>query len=157
MACFIQCDIVLVHHVSGQLNVCTWLSDLSWYIFLFFTGSELNLSNVFLLQGKDLFLELKMQKPTSQLVWRFKTKKNIIKDNPKQTTFENFYGKRVEYSTKNYSLQIKNVGLNDSGLYHAVDSGAEETIIAGYNVTVQGMLTETEYGHSIQAVSLFVY
>ena len=98
-----------------------------------------------------------MQKPTSQLVWRFKTKKNIIKHNPKQTTFENFYGKRVEYSTKNYSLQIKNVGLNDSGLYHAVDSGAEETIIAGYNVTVQGMLTETEYGHSIQAVSLFVY
>ena len=54
-------------------------------------------------------------------------------------------------------MQIKNVGLNDSGLYHAVDSGAEETIIAGYNVTVQGMLTETEYGHSIQAVSLFVY
>ena len=98
-----------------------------------------------------------MQKPTSQLVWRFKTKKNIIKDNPKQTTFENFYGKRVEYSTKNYSLQIKNVGLNDSGLYHAIESGAEVTIIAGYNVTVQGMFTETENRHSIQAVSLFVY
>ena len=100
-----------------------------------------------------------MQKPTSLFIWRFKTNdNNIIRHFLDQTVpFTNFYGKRVEYSTKNYSLQIKNVGLIDSGLYHAVDSGAEETIIAGYNVTVQGMFTETENRHSIQAVSLFVY
>ncbi|XP_030219579.1 uncharacterized protein LOC115548848 isoform X4 [Gadus morhua] len=109
------------------------------YWFVALQGSVLNLSNVFLLKGKDLFLELKMQKPTSLFIWRFKTNdNNIIRHFLDQTVpFTNFYGKRVEYSTKNYSLQIKNVGLIDSGLYHAVDSGAEETIIAGYNVTVQ--------------------
>ncbi|CAL8366233.1 unnamed protein product [Boreogadus saida] len=52
------------------------------YWFVALQGSELNLTNVFLLKGKDLFMELKTQKPT-------------------------------------------------------IDSGAKETIIAGYNVIVQ--------------------
>ncbi|XP_059914010.1 uncharacterized protein LOC132462473 [Gadus macrocephalus] len=108
------------------------------YWFVALQGSELNLSNVFLLKGKDLFMELKTQQPTSQFVWRFKIKNNIIRYIPGQKgDFENVYGKRVFNKELNYSLQIKNVGLNDSGLYHAIDSGAQETIIAGYNVIVQ--------------------
>ena len=121
----------------------------------FLTGSELNLSTVFLLKGNDLFMELQTQKPAGQLTWQFK-KIRILRHNPKGDT-QNFYGTRAEFSTNNYSLQIKNVGLNDSGLYHAIESGAEVTIIAGYNVTVQGMFTETEYRHLMQAVSLYIF
>ena len=122
----------------------------------FLTGSELNLSTVFLLKGNDLFMELQTQKPAGQLTWQFK-KIRILRHNPKGDT-QNFYGTRAEFSTNNYSLQIKNVGLNDSGLYEALDiSGQKDEVIAGYHVTVQGMFTETEYRHSIQAVHLFVF
>ncbi|XP_030219576.1 uncharacterized protein LOC115548848 isoform X1 [Gadus morhua] len=106
------------------------------YWFVALQGSELNLSTVFLLKGNDLFMELQTQKPAGQLTWQFK-KIRILRHNPKGDT-QNFYGTRAEFSTNNYSLQIKNVGLNDSGLYEALDiSGQKDEVIAGYHVTVQ--------------------
>ena len=60
-----------------------------------------------------------------------------------------------EFSTANYSLRIKNLALNESGLYQALDVSKDVVIIADYHVTVQGILTETENRHIIKAVSLF--
>ena len=109
----------------------------------FFTGSEHQLSTMFLLKGKDLLMELKRQKPTGLFLWHFETKR-IVRHDPEGRT-ENFLEERRMFSTENYSLQIKNLGLSDSGLYQAVDgSGEEDKVIAQYHVTVQGMFPETE-------------
>ena len=70
---------------------------------------------------------------------------------------DNKLEERAEFSTVSYSLRIKNLGLNESGLYQALDSSKEAEIIADYHVTVQGMFTETENRHTIQAVSLYVF
>ena len=100
-------------------------------------------------------MEIKAQKPTGLFLWRFQTKK-IIRHDPEGRT--HFFNKTAVFSKKNYSLQIENLRLNDSGIYQAVDMGGkEDKVIAEYNVTVQGMFTETECRHLIQAVHLFVF
>ena len=100
-------------------------------------------------------MELKTPKPNGVFLWGFNTKK-IIRHDPEGRS-DNYFNERAEFSKENYSLQIKSLELIDSGIYQAVDSGEEDTVIAEYNVTVQGMFTETEYRHSIQAVHLFVF
>ena len=100
-------------------------------------------------------MEIKAQKPTGLFLWRFQTKK-IIRHDPEGRT--HFFNKTAVFSKKNYSLQIENLRLNDSGIYQAVDMGSkEDKVIAEYDVTVQGMFTETECRHLIQAVHLFVF
>ena len=97
-------------------------------------------------------MEINTQKPNGLFLWRFKPKKIVRHDSDGRTRF---FDKRAKLSTENYSLQIENLRLNDSGIYQAVDMGGEEDkVIAEYNVTVQGMFTETECRHLMQAVSL---
>ena len=101
---------------------------------------------MFLLKGKDLLMELKTQKPTGLFLWLFETKR-IVRHDPGRTEgrTEYFFEERGMFSKEYYSLQIKNLGLSDSGLYQAVDgSGEEDKVIAQYHVTVQGMFPETE-------------
>ena len=92
-------------------------------------------------------------------IWKriIRSKELIIITYFTDTFLDNKLGERAEFSTASYSLQIKNLGLNESGLYQALDSSKEAEIIADYHVTVQGMFTETEYRHLIQAVSFFVF
>uniref|UniRef100_A0A8C5FB52 Uncharacterized protein n=1 Tax=Gadus morhua TaxID=8049 RepID=A0A8C5FB52_GADMO len=100
-------------------------------------GSEHHTSTVFLLKGKDLFMEINTQKPTGVFLWRYKSQK-IIRHDPDGRTL--FFDKRAKLSTENYSLQIENLRLNDGGIYQAVDiGGKEDKVIAEYNVTVQAV------------------
>ncbi|XP_030608436.1 uncharacterized protein LOC115796256 [Archocentrus centrarchus] len=98
------------------------------------------LQDVFVLQGKDLHLDIK--KPvvldeTRDLFWRFNTKNNIVKITPeRKTLLINSYKERVEFR-QNYSLLLKNVQHSDSGDYAAVMVGGQEERVAEYKVTVQ--------------------
>ncbi|CAL8326470.1 unnamed protein product [Arctogadus glacialis] len=115
-----------MHLCSIFLHVLYFLN----YWFVALQGSEHHTSTVFLLKGKDLFMEINAQKPTGLFLWRIKTKR-IIRHDPDGRTV-------VFFNKKNYSLQIENLRLNDSGIYQAVDmSGKEDKVIAEYNVTVQ--------------------
>ena len=101
-------------------------------------------------------MELKTPKPNGVFLWRFKNRK-IIRHDPEGRS-DNLFNERAEFSKENYSLQIKSLELIDSGIYQAVDiGGKEDKVIAEYTVTVQGMFTETECRHLIQAVSLYVF
>ena len=101
---------------------------------------------MFLLKGKDLLMELKTQKPTGLFLWLFERKKIVRHDHGRtEGRAEYFFEERGMFSKENYSLQIKNLGLRDSGLYQAVDGSDEvDKVIAQYHVTVQGMFPETE-------------
>ncbi|CAL8317050.1 unnamed protein product [Gadus morhua 'NCC'] len=121
-----------MHLCSIFLHVLYFLN----YWFVALQGSEHHTSTVFLLKGKDLFMEINTQKPTGLFLWRI-NKKKIIRHDPDGKT-KDFFNKRAEFSKNNYSLQIENLRLNDSGIYQAVDMGGEEDkVIAEYNVTVQ--------------------
>uniref|UniRef100_A0A8C5AP97 Immunoglobulin subtype domain-containing protein n=1 Tax=Gadus morhua TaxID=8049 RepID=A0A8C5AP97_GADMO len=120
-----------MHLCSIFLHVLYFLN----YWFVALQGSEHHTSAVFLLKGKDLFMEINTQKPNGLFLWRFKPKKIVRHDSDGRTRF---FDKRAKLSTENYSLQIENLRLNDSGNYQAVDMGGEEEkVIAEYNVTVQ--------------------
>ena len=105
-------------------------------------------------------MEIKTPKPKVQsFQWKrtIRSKELLIITYYPNKFLDNKLGERAEFSTASYSLRIKNLGLNESGLYQALDSSKEAEIIADYHVTVQGMFTETEYRHLIQAVSLYVF
>ena len=55
----------------------------------------------------------------------------------------NYYGDKGEFSKTTFSLRLKNLTLNDSGLYQAVVTSATQDIVGEYQVTFQGMLTKT--------------
>ena len=55
----------------------------------------------------------------------------------------NYYGDKAEFSKTTFSLRLKNLRLNESGLYQAEVISATQYIVAEYQVTVQGMFTKT--------------
>ena len=113
-----------------------------------------------MLKGKDVIMKIETPKHKVQsFFWKriIRSKELIIISYFSDKFLDNKLEERAEFSTVSYSLRIKNLGLNESGLYQALDSSKEGEIIADYHVTVQGMFTETEYRHLIQAVSLYVF
>ena len=85
------------------------------------------------------------QKPKYQTVWRVKIQSKtytILTCTPGSEPM-NYYGDKAEFSKTTISLRLKNLTLNDSGLYQAVVTSATQDIVAEYQVTVQGMFTKT--------------
>ncbi|CAL8326473.1 unnamed protein product [Arctogadus glacialis] len=112
------------------------------YVFSFwFRGLQGYTNNsLFLLKGNDLLLEIETPKPKVKVFhWKriIRSKELIIITYFPDKFLDNKLGERAEFSTASYSLQIKNLGLNESGLYQALDSSKELVIIADYHVTVQ--------------------
>ncbi|KAJ3594863.1 hypothetical protein NHX12_004168, partial [Muraenolepis orangiensis] len=106
------------------------------YWFVGLQGSTNN--SVFLLKGNDLFMEIKnpQLKDDRQLFWKLNTH-FIIKYFPLGNNTINYFKGRAEFSTENYSLRFKNVGLNESGRYQAVVSSDYNYINTEYQVTVR--------------------
>ncbi|KAK0140417.1 hypothetical protein N1851_022610 [Merluccius polli] len=90
-------------------------------------------------------MEIQTLKPNRPLtfLWRLKDKYNIIVYYPGGETITDFRD-RTQFRTEDFSLLYKNLDLNDGGLYQAAIRHSDiEEILAEYNVTVQGMFTET--------------
>ena len=124
------------------------------YYFIFF---RVHKNSLFLLKGNDLVMKIETPKSkVDAFNWKriIRSKELLIITYFPDTFLDNKLGERAEFSNVSYSLRIKNLGLNESGLYQALDSSKEALIIADYHVTVQGMLTETECRYLMQAVSL---
>ena len=84
-------------------------------------------------------------KPKDHTLWRLtiQTKKYSILAYQPGTVPKNYYGERAEFSKTTFSLRLKNLRSNESGLYQAVVTSATQDIVAEYHVTVQGMFTKT--------------
>ncbi|XP_059913933.1 uncharacterized protein LOC132462418 [Gadus macrocephalus] len=113
------------------------------YVFIFwFRGLQGYTNNsLFLLKGNDLIIEIETPKTKVKVFqWKSKIRSKeftIVTYFPDSKFLNNDFGERAEFSTEKYSLQIKNLALDESGLYQAVDASNEVLIIADYHVTVQ--------------------
>uniref|UniRef100_UPI003AADE846 SLAM family member 9-like n=1 Tax=Centroberyx gerrardi TaxID=166262 RepID=UPI003AADE846 len=99
-------------------------------------------SRVFVLKGEDVRLDV--QKPDLLrgdfifFSWTFKSKYTVVglPYNAEPSVHKNYIG-RVEFSTEDYSLGLKNLQEADSGVYTAEMSGDEKHTVAEHSVTVQ--------------------
>ncbi|XP_071777687.2 SLAM family member 5-like [Centroberyx gerrardi] len=99
-------------------------------------------SRVFVLKGEDVRLDV--QKPDLlrgdfiYFSWIFKSEYTVVAlpYNAEPNIHKRYTG-RVELSTKNYSLGLKNLQEADSGVYTAQIIGDKYHRVAEYNVTVQ--------------------
>ncbi|XP_071372037.1 SLAM family member 9-like [Centroberyx affinis] len=98
-------------------------------------------SRVFVLKGEDVRLEV--QKPDLlrgdfDFSWTFKNENTVV-GLPYNgvPNFQRNYRGRVDFSTEDYSLRLKNLQEADSGVYTAEMSGDEKHTVAEYSVTVQ--------------------
>uniref|UniRef100_A0A3Q0SCH6 Immunoglobulin subtype domain-containing protein n=1 Tax=Amphilophus citrinellus TaxID=61819 RepID=A0A3Q0SCH6_AMPCI len=108
------------------------------FMILFFSVL-LGLQHVFVLQGNDLHLDIKKPVVLDQetdLFWKFNNKNNIVKITPERTSIFNIYKERAEFGEK-FTLLLKKVQHNDSGVYAAVIVGGQDQTVAEYKVTVQ--------------------
>ncbi|XP_059916001.1 uncharacterized protein LOC132463704 isoform X1 [Gadus macrocephalus] len=112
------------------------------YVFSFwFTGLQGYTNNsLFLLKGNDLVMKIETLKSKVDVFhWKrtIGSKEFFIITYYTDEFKKNLFGERAEFSTVNYSLQIKNLALNESGLYQALDASKDVVILADYHVTVQ--------------------
>ncbi|XP_071372028.1 SLAM family member 9-like isoform X1 [Centroberyx affinis] len=118
---------------------------LLWTVCLLYSGriqGSSAVSRVFVLKGEDVRLEV--QKPDLLkgdihfFSWTFKGKYTVVSLSSKaEPTVHKSYTGRVEVSTEDYSLGLKNLQEADSGVYTAEMIGEEKHTVAEYNVTVQ--------------------
>lgn len=89
----------------------------------------------------DLLLDInpKTVSIDAEFQWKFNKSVNVVKfkagGEPK---IPGAYKNRVEFFKQNYSLLIKNVQHEDSGVYTAIESGDTDNTLDEYNVNVQG-------------------
>ncbi|XP_072296519.1 uncharacterized protein [Eucyclogobius newberryi] len=95
-------------------------------------------SQTFIQTNHDLVLHVPETQGNYELFfWKFNTNNNIIKLNGGKTTLFPKYKDRVKFFQQNFSLILKNVKLNDSGLYSAVKSDEEDETLVMFDVTVE--------------------
>ncbi|XP_070989596.1 SLAM family member 9-like [Oncorhynchus clarkii lewisi] len=95
-------------------------------------------TSVFVLKGQDVRLNVQTNvqlKDVDVLFWKFNTSVNVVKYPPK-VTFVRYRG-RAECSEEDFSLLLKNLQEEDSGLYDAVVSGFNDRNVATYVLVVQ--------------------
>ncbi|XP_041849192.1 SLAM family member 9-like [Melanotaenia boesemani] len=97
-------------------------------------------SELFVLHGKDLHLEvkkpIKITKDTD-FFWTFVNAYILRFTDDRRKFFYNKYKGRVDFHEGNYSLLLKNVQPNDSGTYRAILSHEEDKTVAEYKVIIQ--------------------
>ncbi|KAI4891335.1 hypothetical protein NFI96_008906, partial [Prochilodus magdalenae] len=95
-------------------------------------------SDVFGLVGDSIQLDIQGPVPEfDQLFWKFK-EKYVVKYYNEPTLLKPCAGyiDRVEFNNRTYSLTLKNLQKNDSGLYEAGASYAKNTVVAKHSLTV---------------------
>ncbi|XP_040910557.1 SLAM family member 9-like [Toxotes jaculatrix] len=119
------------------------------FIVLLFAVSLLNLweaqgsgavTPAFVQTGKDLRLQIMTPVflvDRSEFRWKFKDENIIRLFHDNTTKIIGRYEGRADISVRNYSLLLKNVQQNDSGLYSAHLIGDDDKYVSEYNVTVQ--------------------
>ncbi|XP_020322151.1 sodium channel subunit beta-2-like isoform X2 [Oncorhynchus kisutch] len=102
-------------------------------------------NSVFVLKGQDVRLNVQTNvtlQDVDVLFWKFNRSVNVVKYPPK-ATFESYRG-RAEFSVGDFSLLLKNLQEEDSGLYDAVVSGNKDRNVAAYLIKVQEELSWEE-------------
>ncbi|XP_020323371.1 SLAM family member 9 isoform X2 [Oncorhynchus kisutch] len=96
-------------------------------------------TSVFVLKGQDVRLNVQtnvtLKEDVDVLFWKFNRSVNVVKYPPK-VTFERYRG-RAELIVGDFSLLLKNLQEEDSGLYDAVVSGNKDRNVARYLIEVQ--------------------
>lgn len=119
-------------HTHG-FNIGTFLISL-------LLGSS-DVTPVFVLQGKDVVLEVKEAQLNTHtdVFWKFNKSYNIVKfaRSGEPFIFKRYQGK-VTLLVKNHSLLLRNLNESDSGYYTAVLTGEQDQMAAEYKVIVQG-------------------
>uniref|UniRef100_A0A8C7J636 Immunoglobulin V-set domain-containing protein n=1 Tax=Oncorhynchus kisutch TaxID=8019 RepID=A0A8C7J636_ONCKI len=99
-------------------------------------------TSVFVLKGQDVRLNVQtnvtLKEDVDVLFWKFNRSVNVVKYPPK-VTFERYRG-RAELIVGDFSLLLKNLQEEDSGLYDAVVSGNKDRNVARYLIEVQGIV-----------------
>ncbi|XP_039999724.1 CD48 antigen-like [Xiphias gladius] len=110
---------------------------------------------VFVQKGGDVLLEvMQADVPTDFLFlsWTFNRRDVLVIFSPgKEPVVSNAYDGRVEAFVKNDSVKMKNLTEADTGVYTARVVGAQEQILAEYNVTVEDPVSPVEL--TVESVS----
>lgn len=75
-----------------------------------------------------------------RFVWIYNKSDNVVRflHQSGDLTLHSLYKDRVDFNTETFSLTLRNMQKNDSGLYTAKTTGQKDTIIAEHNVSVIG-------------------
>uniref|UniRef100_A0A1A7Z486 CD2 molecule n=1 Tax=Iconisemion striatum TaxID=60296 RepID=A0A1A7Z486_9TELE len=90
--------------------------------------------------GTDILLDAKVTTtlpPKSDFYWKHENSNNVVKFNNGVEPSLYYDKYRAEFFKQNYSLLLKNVEQNYSGLYKAVYNINQDQILVEYNITVQ--------------------
>ncbi|KAL7842131.1 hypothetical protein SRHO_G00238200 [Serrasalmus rhombeus] len=96
-------------------------------------------SDVFGLVGSSAYLDIQHPVPKfDDFLWVFNGTKSVLKYYTEGKTKKpsTAYEGRVEFNEETYSLTLKNLQKNDSGLYEAKASGTQKTVVAEYRLSV---------------------
>ncbi|XP_047446560.1 SLAM family member 5-like isoform X1 [Mugil cephalus] len=101
-------------------------------------------TDVFVKRGDDVLLEVMddVTKEFDFFVWKFDTSNVLVGYSPGGKP-KNYTG-RVEFSVENYSLKLKNLQDDDSGVYTALATADQQQTVAKYMVTVQGPVSPVD-------------
>ncbi|XP_047446571.1 T-lymphocyte surface antigen Ly-9-like [Mugil cephalus] len=113
-------------------------------------------TDVFVKRGDDVLLEVMDDAPKDfdLFVWTFNTSNVLVGYSSVgvQTVSEGYTG-RVEFSVENYSVKLKNLQDDDSGVYTARVTGYKQQTIAEYMVTVQGPVSPVDLNPDSVSIS----
>ncbi|XP_047446567.1 SLAM family member 5-like [Mugil cephalus] len=113
-------------------------------------------TDVFVKRGDDVLLEVMddVTKEFDLFLWTFDTSNVLVRYSPggKPRVSEGYTG-RVEFSVENYSVKLKNLQDDDSGVYTARVTGDKDQTIAKYMVTVQGPVSPVDLNPDSVSIS----
>ncbi|XP_058273993.1 CD48 antigen-like isoform X2 [Hemibagrus wyckioides] len=137
--------------LPGQCRHCPF-EDSNEDGFPFESGSSQVCSDVFKLVNSSV--KLVMQKKVEKFYdigWIFNTENNIVRynGNPPSKVFGS-YKDKVEFNEETYSLTLKNVQKNDSGIYEAKAIDEQTVTVATYQLYVLDLVEKPVLSDSLQ-------